>query len=284
MQWFYLALLSVVAAAVANVLRKVLLKDKQTDPVATIIVYQLMGAAAVFLFVLPHGFVLPPITTYPGNFLLQASFAAFANLLLFKALKYIEASEATILVSLASVVTIFSAVFLLGEQFSPGQTIGAVLILAAVFVIAAQKKKAVVFNRGVVYVLGAAILYGLSSTNDAFLVKHSDPLSYLVVGWLSPGIFLLLVQPHAARKMRYFANIPRFMKMLLLVLASVFASVWFFLALGRGAQISQLSPISQSTLIVTVFLAAVFLKERDYLWRKLIAGIVVMVGVALLVN
>ncbi len=257
MQWFYLALLSVVAAAVANVLRKVLLKDKQTDPVATIIVYQLMGAAAVFLFVLPHGFVLPPITTYPGNFLLQASFAAFANLLL---------------------------VFLLGEQFSPGQTIGAVLILAAVFVIAAQKKKAVVFNRGVVYVLGAAILYGLSSTNDAFLVKHSDPLSYLVVGWLSPGIFLLLVQPHAARKMRYFANIPRFMKMLLLVLASVFASVWFFLALGRGAQISQLSPISQSTLIVTVFLAAVFLKERDYLWRKLIAGIVVMVGVALLVN
>src|SRR5438552_3365352 len=93
MDWFPFILLSVGAVAVATILRKILLRDKKSDPAASIIVFQFLGAGIFLILVLHKGFVLPPITTYPLNFLLLAAAYSIGNLLVFKALKHIEASE-----------------------------------------------------------------------------------------------------------------------------------------------------------------------------------------------
>lgn len=45
---------------------------------------------------------------------------------------------------------------------------------------------------------------------------------------------------------------------------------------------SQIAPINQAQVIVTVLLAIIVLKERDHLFRKVIAAILVTIGVILL--
>jgi uncharacterized membrane protein len=58
--------------------------------------------------------------------------------------------------------------------------------------------------------------------------------------------------------------------------------VTFYTALGKGAMLSQVSIIGKTNIILTVVLAAVFIKERDSLWRKILAALICMVGVILM--
>ena len=53
------------------------------------------------------------------------------------------------------------------------------------------------------------------------------------------------------------------------------------MALAKGAMLSQVSVISKTNIILTVILAAIFIRERDHLWRKVVAALICMVGVIL---
>ena len=57
--------------------------------------------------------------------------------------------------------------------------------------------------------------------------------------------------------------------------------ITFYATLAKGALLSQVSVISKTNIVLTVILAAIFIKERDNLWRKLFAAIICMVGVIL---
>ncbi len=73
-----------------------------------------------------------------------------------------------------------------------------------------------------------------------------------------------------------------FIKILVMTVTYVTAALLFYYALSIGANASQVAPILQSAVITTVILAAIFLKERDKLLKKLIAALMVMIGVFLI--
>ncbi|TSC53267.1 MAG: hypothetical protein LiPW16_442, partial [Microgenomates group bacterium LiPW_16] len=68
----------------------------------------------------------------------------------------------------------------------------------------------------------------------------------------------------------------------LLGLISVFGIGSVYTAYLVGGEASRIIPVNQSSVILTVILAAIFLKEKEKLARKLIGSILVVLGVMFL--
>ena len=257
------------------------MKDEKSNAHAYSIVFQIFGGLVVGLVAVLNGFVMPPITQFPVNFLLLAVLYGAGTLFIFNAFKYIEASEVTIITSTRSIITIVSAILLLGEAFDFKKAIGTLIILIAAYLVS-RKKRALKMNKGVLYALAMAICYGLAITNDTFLLKYVDVFSFLTVAFLLPGFFLIAVKPKALFELSQFLKPKVFANMLVMTVFYAGGASLFYFAIINGTNASQITPISQSSVIVTVILAAIFLNERDHLLKKVVSAILVTIGVLLI--
>jgi drug/metabolite transporter (DMT)-like permease len=176
MNWFILALLSVFGLSLANIFRKVVMKEDTSDARASAIFFQLTGALMVGIIAFSKGFILPPIQTYWINILFSTVLWGLATLSLFKANQFLEASEATILSTGEALFAVAGAIILLGEAFTIQKLFGTVLIIVATFFVT-YKGKGISFNKGTLYMLAYCLLAGLGVTNDTYLIRHVDALS-----------------------------------------------------------------------------------------------------------
>ncbi|MFI5265369.1 MAG: DMT family transporter [Candidatus Levyibacteriota bacterium] len=281
MSWLLFALLSVFFFSLSSLIQRVLMKKEQNDAYVYSVVFQLLGALIIGIFAFSKGFIMPPIASLPINFILLTVLYGFGTLCMFNAFKYLEASEVTMLGASRAVITILSAVFILSEIFTFNNGVGTILILFAVVLIT-YEKKSFKLNKGTLYALGMALFFGLALTNDTYLIKFVDVFSFTTFGFLLPGLFLILIKPTIIPKLKVFLNPKIFGKMFLLDFIYAAGSICFYYAIEQGAHASQAVPIMQSTVIVTVILAAIFLKERDHLLKKLIGAILITMGILLL--
>lgn len=281
MNWFVLAISAVFLYSISSLIQRVLMKDEKSDAHLYSVAFQILLAIVVAIATVFTGFHLPPISKFPLNFLFLAILYGSGTLFLFNAYKFIEASEVSILTSIRAIVTIVAAVLLLGENFDFKKIIGTVLILISVFLISNKIDK-VKFNKGLLYVLGMSICYGLAFTNDAYLLRHVEAISFLVISSLFPGLFLIAVKPKSILKLSQFLKVKIFSKMLTLAIFYSLAAIFTYIAIQKGGEASQVMPILQTTVIVTVILSAIFLNERDNLIRKFISAILVSLGIFLI--
>jgi uncharacterized membrane protein len=92
----------------------------------------------------------------------------------------------------------------------------------------------------------------------------------------------LVFYPKVLQQWKHFLQ-PNFLaKMLPLAVFSASQGVLYLLALTYGGNTAQVGTIRQASVIVTVLLAVMFLRERGNLGRKLIAAVLVTAGVFLL--
>ena len=281
MSWFFLSLAFVLSSSIANIFRKILLRDDKNDVVTSAIIFQFLSAAIVGFFALLHGFVFPPLGQYPLNFLLVSILWGTATVCIFKAYQYIEASEVTIIGTLQALVIIVAATILIGERFTLINAIGALLIiLSVVFIIKSPKK--LVMNKGVIFALLYCLLAGFASTNDAFLLHHYEALSYLTVNFILSGTFVLLVTPKSIKKIKPLLHPTILKKNIIFSFFYAVSGIAYFLAIAVGGQVSQVGTIGKSSVVLTVILATLFLNEDNHFIKKIICAIVVTVGVFLL--
>lgn len=280
MTWLVYALISVVAASFISILQRVLMKDEDSNPLPHSIALQFSGALICFVFAFSQGFKMPPLLEYPLNFFLEAMLYAFSTLFSFKALKLIEASKTTIIFSFGSVVTIAAAVLFLNETLTLQRLLGTALIIISIVLVFKLKDFSV--NKGALYALTAAILGSLALINDTYLLRFSDPISYTAVGFLLPGVLLALLYPKSLKKLKGFLKPKPAKNMFVLAFIWAISAIAFYIAIGKGALASQISPISQSRIILTVLLAAIFLKEKGNLPLKVVAALMTMAGVMMI--
>jgi drug/metabolite transporter (DMT)-like permease len=282
MTWWIFAAISVLGLSFSKIFQRMLMKEEGSDPISYSIVFEFLSAVLIGIFVVWHGFVLPPVTKLPWNFFIMAVLYGLGTVFIFKANKLIEASEAAIITPLISIVAIVSSVTFLKESFDLKKLAGTLLILAATLLVA-ELKKGFVFNKGVLYALAMVVCYGLAITNDAFILHTTkDAASYTAVSFLLVGIFLVIIHPNSLGRVGDFLSTSKLCNMALLGISYSIATVAFFSALQSGAGASQMGPLNQSFVVVTVLLAAVFLGERSNLFKKLVAAVVVLAGVLLL--
>ncbi len=281
MNWFSLTLLSVFIVSIANILQRILMKDDKSNPYSYAIIFHLLLGVINLVFAMIHGFQPLPLNANLIGFMLAVVLWGIGTIFLFKALQLLESSEVTILTSIRALVTIVASMLFLHESFNGQKVLGTIIILASIFLVTNFKKGAKFFNKGVVYSLAMAFFYGLAVVVDVFNLKNYEPISYIAIGNFMIGFILLLIYPKALKQWRDFVK-PEFLKkmMPLGILSSVQGIAYVF-ALTKGPA-SQIAPISQAQVIVTVLLAVIVLKERTNLFRKIIAAFLVMFGVILL--
>lgn len=281
MTWFVWILLSVVMTAGSNIFQRVLMRKKDNDPYGTTVIFQFATALLTGVFALWSGFVMPPVGHYFWNFLLGTILWGGGSLLLFYAYELLGASEITIISAFGSIITIVSSIIFLGETFTIQKTIGTVFILSSIWLIH-RKKGAFVLGRGTLYALIASVCYGFAVTNDAFILRTYDAVSYTSVISLFPGLLLLAFRPKSVRSFSRFRDKAFLKNMTFLTVFYSAQAIAYYIALQQGGNASQIAPIYKSNIILTVLLAMAFLKERDNLLLKIGSAVLVTSGILLI--
>ena len=145
-----------------------------------------------------------------------------------------------------------------------------------------MKKGGFVFGKGTWYAVITALFYGLAVTNDAFILKTYDAVSYTALILFFPGILLLALRPRAIYGFRQLKNLRFSKNMILLSLFYSAQAIAYYVALEVGVAASQLAIIYKSNIILTVILATIFLREKERIIGKLFAALLVTVGVLLI--
>jgi len=284
MSWQILIGVSVFLYSISVLLQRILLKNEKSEPISFSIFFQ-FGVAlitAVLVLAVKGKLALPNLSNISWSVLVMTLLYAFANISIFKSLKEIEASRFTVIFSSKTLFAVLGASLVFNENLNVTQWIGALIIILGVVVVSIKNVK-LKLGRGDLLAFVAAIFFGLANTNDRFLVKFFDPYSYVVIGFLLPGFLIAILNPGKISKLRIYLNKSMIYKMILLCTIYGLSAVAFFAALQIAPNSSQVFAINAFTGVLTVVFAIIFLKEKDYLSRKILGAILSLIGL-LLVN
>ena len=257
------------------------MKNDKSNPYSYAIIFHLLLALLNYICVLVFS---SQVSLFSGNiFLLMIASALWGATMvfLFKALQLIDVSELTILSTIRIFVIIIASILFLHESFSLMKALGTVIIVIATLLVT-NPKGGFKFNKGVLYTFLMVLFGGIALVIDSFNVKHYDPIFYNAIQNLLSGLFLLLIAPKALKDWRHFLKPNFLVRMLPLVLFSTIQGITYLIALVTPGVTAQTGVMRQSTVILTVILAVVFLGERKAILRKLFAGILVTIGIILL--
>ena len=282
MTWLSLALISLSTLSVASVLARVLLKNEDSNPVGYAIIFQLvLGTISLIFAITLKKFVPPSNETSIIRFIFSTLLWAGSTVFGFQTLKRLSAGESTILASSGTFISIGLGIVFLGEVFKVAAIAGTVLILLAVLIIATGNLN-FRSREGIIFGLLSSAFAAIAVVNDAVILKTYEAFSYTAIMSFLPGFILLLLFPKQIAKIPKMFDRKSFFIITILCMFYSIQAIAYYLALQNGAPISRLSPIMKSSIVLTVILAAVFIKERSNLKKKLIAAIMVTIGTILL--
>jgi drug/metabolite transporter (DMT)-like permease len=280
LNWQLLVFISVVTNSVSVLLQKIILKDDKTDSVAFSIVFQIFTGLLILIYSLVRGFSVPDLIPLLPNLVLMTILYGAGNIFIFKALKTSEASQFTIIFATRTIWSIVAAIIFLGEGFTIKQLIGTGLILSSIVLVAWKDKLRL--GKGSLLSLGAAAFFGLAFANDALIVRNFDVPSYMAIAFIVPALAVWAIFPQSTEKMKPMFNKEFLKKLGILGVFYAISALTIFFAYQIGRNAVQIAPLNQTSMILTVILAIIFLKEKSQLTRKLVGVILSFIGILLL--
>jgi len=282
MPWSIYALISVVSISIASVLQKKLMTKQEKDPLANAIVFQLLLGLFFFVFTAFYGFKAIDFALYGKYILFSTVFWGLSTYMSFKAIKLIGASDLTIIVSSSAIFSVIASLLFLKETLTLNQALGIIFILLAVILVNIGIKKNKSLNaKGVVFGLLVAFFGGIAVVSDVYAMKHNDLNTYITLMSFTPGIFLFLLSPKSLSKIKEVVSFKELKLMIVFTFFYAVQAITYYLAINSGAALSQMAPISKASIVLTVFLSFIFLKETENIKTKLFALVVVLIGVFL---
>lgn len=193
----------------------------------------------------------------------------------------IEASTFSMLKQLSTTFMILAGLVFLKEEFVLTKFVGAMLIIFSnVFIF--FKKGNMKFNR---YIL-LGILANLSFTVALFLdVNISDNFNLPFYVAMTLGIPAILIAIFERIKISDIKNEFKNGNKKAIFITGITWSIGILLQLRAyqlGGNVSVVAPLCALTVISNVIFGYVFLKEKDDLWKKIIAAVVIMMSIVLI--
>jgi len=284
MNWLLLTIASAVTGAIARILQKVLLKNKDSDLFAFSFIFQMVVAAIFLIYaVLTRSVELPNLTGLGFNIFIMALFYGLGNVFTFKAFKVAEASEVAVIFASSSVWSVLAALVMLSEKLTTKSVFGIMLVVLGIASINLSRHAWRV-NKGHLYALLGAILFGIAFTNDAYIIgRYTSIPSYMVLAFTLPAFISLLASPQSIKNIPQYTSGSILMKLSLCTFFYAISSITIFAAYKAGGPASIISPIQQTSIIFTVVLGYLFLNERDNVLKKIIGTVLTFLGVLLLI-
>ena len=278
MSWFVFALSAGLASAV-NVWASKSLVGVSINPILVGGVVHLWG---MVFCVLAWPFVPQQMRFTPTvsiGILVMGLIYVLANALYFFALRQTHLSEIDLFLKTSSLWTFVLGVALLGEQASGHALLGTGCIVSSVLLLARHAQR-IHLSRPQLLALAAALMFGAGNTADKWLSSAFDPLSYTTLNLGLTGIGMLLL----ARKDWDELAAPNLRGGTALLVGLTFAltQLLIILAFVAGGSAGEVILVAQIRLLILVGAGVLVLGEREQLGRKLVAVVVMLIGVLVL--
>jgi drug/metabolite transporter (DMT)-like permease len=280
MAWQLLVCISVVTFSVSVLLRRVMLQNDKTDPLAYVIVYQGLVGVLTGTYALIHGFHIPDLGRYWFAILVTILLFAAANVASTKAFQQIQASTYSVLFATSAIWTMLAGLFLFNDRITLTQLAGVVLVFISVSILV--ESKGFKLERGILMGLLTGALFGLAVAGWAYVGRRADVPSWIAISFIGPSLIVLAAKPKSVLKMKPFLHGTLLFKMLLLGVIVSISSLASLFAYTNG-NVNLVATLQQTGIIVTTILAIVFLHEREKLLRKCLAATICFIAVILIV-
>ncbi|MDO9028631.1 MAG: DMT family transporter, partial [Candidatus Roizmanbacteria bacterium] len=189
--------------------------------------------------------------------------------------KALEASHLTIINNTSLVVAVIIAFFIYSEALTTGKILGFLLILTALCLISINKIKKINWS-GVLLAVLANVFLGIGWALDKKGVFYFNAETYNVLAWILP-LFILYLPHIKLNDLKKEIKISSWK----IVFLSFFNVIGYFIQLKALAlaDATRVIPIVQTSTLFTVIFGIILLKEKENLLRKILAGIIAVIGV-----
>lgn len=282
MSWQLLVALSVLLYSINGLLHRTILKDENSDAYAQAIAFTgLVGLFSLIILLFRSGIQSFPSWNQLPLFLLIAFLVAIAMISVFRGLKTIGASEYAILLTSSRIWLILGAILFLKESFTFTKLLGAAAILSGV-VLAEWKGENFVINRGAIFILLAAFLFAVGEILSFYIIRNFDVLSFMVYVSLLVTISLIILKPKKIKKFSFYFKPKHALNIITTSFNDSLANIFGLTAYQIGRNALQIGPLAATQTLVTVLLAMVILKERDFVIQKIVGSLAAVIGTMLL--
>lgn len=282
MSWLVFSLIGVTFGAVTRLAQRVLLGHGKADPIAFAVVFQAMIGLMIATVALPNGFELPDLSEYWLAVILTIFLFAAGNIALAKSLQTTEASVFTVIFSTSVVWIMLFGAILFNEAQNPWHFVGALLTFVSIALLV-EKKGRLQLDRGVIYGLLSGFLMGCAVVGWVYVGRIAEPMTWQVLTFVAPAAVIALAYPKSLRKAKELLSKQKIGWLLLAAFTFAVSTTALLYAYKYG-EINQVAPLQQTTIIITVILAVIFLNERKNLVRKFISAAICFVGVLMIVS
>ncbi len=282
MSWQLLTIISVLSLSISVILQRILIHKNKTDPFAYAVIFQGIVGVLIMAVSLAVGFRLPGIETVIIPAVVSVIFYGVGHIVYAKTLQKVEASAFSVLFATQAIWIMILGVVLFEEGLTILQLIGSVLIFCGVGLLA-RNIWAIFKDKGTLLGLLTGLMFGIAITAWSYVGRHTDTLSWAAISFIMTALVALLVRPQSVRKMRPLLE-PKIL--MILVLLAVFYGVGSLAMLYayKEGSFTIISPLRQTSIVVTVLFALALLpQERNRIRRKILAAVVCAVGVVLIV-
>ncbi|MGH7245813.1 MAG: EamA family transporter [Candidatus Levyibacteriota bacterium] len=285
------AFLALCTSVVGFLLAKSVLKTKSIfDPIAYAANSFMLGGIFATVFYFVTSFHLQDFQNlFHGNmllFLLLDVLAwAIGSLLFYPSFKHIPLSETTIIGSFQGFfVFLFGSFLFKTELLNLTRISGGLLILFAIIFLY-YKKGSFTFNKYSALFFFAIAIFGLAATLDSVIVVHKFFTIFflLIFNFGLTGLTVLLLHLKSVPKLKELYLYKKTRVIVILNSSLTFISfVFIYNAYKLHVAASQVNMILSSQTILVVLFASIVFKEKNNVWKKIIAGMIAGIGVYLL--
>lgn len=277
--WWFNILLYLFLYTVFTQSYKIATKKSKNDAALTVLL-QFLGGVIVFLFAPLFKF------HFPSNYMtwvflgIACVFYAITDRVNTTARRGLDVSTYSILGQLSTMFLIIWGIVFFKEEIIIKKIIGALLILIGNIIVLYKKGK-FEFNKYIVYSLIGNLAMSIAVSVDVGISDEFNMPIYVALTLIVPSLIILL-----ADKVKFNDVTKEFKegnkKAILLVGGSWGIVIVTMLRAYQFGSVTTIAPIASITTILNVFVAYFLLKEKDSLIKKVLAALIVILGIVLI--
>jgi len=279
MTWFFYALTTAVLFSAWSLLSRIL-SVKSENPRAFSVVYNILAAGCALLLLAfhPQAFRPLPVGAVIVSILALLIWSVYGRTE-FYATKYVEASTLSILSRVAPLVTFSVSILVFRESATAVKIVAAGLIMGG-NVLAVYQKGGARITRGVGYALITATAAGLGWVCDKYLVTFYPLALYAALSYAAPNFLVALFPP--LPKGAIGKELRRGSWKILILAGCAVGGYFFQLKAFLVGEASRVILVTSTSSVLTILLGIILLGETNNLKRKILAGLLVFIGIVLM--
>jgi len=282
MSWQLFTAISVIALSSSVLLQRILLHRDKVDPYAYAVTFQGIVGVLLTIIAIVYGLKLPGIEDVWLPAVISVIAFGAGHIMYAKTLQHVEASAFSVLFATQAIWIMLAGILAFSESLTVLQVVGSVLIFASVGLLV-KNVRSFSLDKGTIYGLLTGLIFGVAVTCWSYVGRNTDGLSWAAVSFIGTALVAFLIRPNSFHKMAPLFKGGLLGKLLLLGVFYAIGSLTMLFAYREGA-FSIVTPLRQTSIIVTTLLALIFLAgERKRIGVKLLAASVCFVGVLLIV-